>query len=354
MKIDAKILICYNAPVTLFSVYNGKPVNEGNNGDDLSEKSFLKELNNIKKTLKKYYTHVETLAIDREVQKAIDGINSFAPDVIFNFVESVEGITSYEYCIAGLYELLDYYYTGCDPISLGNCLDKAGTKDILQSFGIKTPGYQTLKPNTRFTKNDITLNFPIILKLIKEDASIGISEYSVVNNYTELRKQFKFLSDTYKQEIILEEYIKGRELNVAILGSRPLPLSEINFEGLPAALPKIVTYEGKWIENSVYYNHTKPVCPAALSEVTLRKVNKIAMAAFKALNCRDYARIDIRLNSKGITYVIEVNPNPDISADSGFARAAKADGIDYSGLLCTIANYALERKKKNDTQVKAG
>jgi D-alanine-D-alanine ligase len=123
---------------------------------------------------------------------------------------------------------------------------------------------------------------------------------------------------------------------------------------LPSALPKIVTYEGKWIENSVYYNHTKPVCPAALNELTLRKVNKIAMAAFTALNCRDYARIDIRLNSKGIPYVIEVNPNPDISTDSGFARAAKADGIDYSGILCTIANYALERKKKNDTQVKAG
>jgi D-alanine-D-alanine ligase len=354
MKIEAKILICYNAPVTLFSVYNGKPVNENNNGDDLSEKSFLKELNNIKKTLKKYFAQVETLAIDREVQKTINGINSFTPDVIFNFVESVEGISSYEYCIAGLYELLDFYYTGCDPISLGNCLDKAGTKDILQSFGIKTPGYQTLKPNAQFTKNDITLSFPIILKLIKEDASIGISEYSVVNNYTELRKQFKFLSETYKQEIILEEYINGRELNIAILGNRPLPLSEINFDGLPSVLPKIVTYEGKWIENSVYYNHTKPVCPAALSDVTLRKANKIALAAFEALNCRDYARIDIRLNSKSIPYVIEVNPNPDISTDSGFARAAKADRINYSELLFTIANYALERKKRNDTQVKAG
>jgi D-alanine-D-alanine ligase len=354
MKIDAKILICYNAPVTLFSVYNGKPVNEANDGEDLSEKSFLKELNNIRKALKKYYTQVESLAIDREVQKAIDGINSFTPDVIFNFVESVEGITTYEYCIAGLYELLDYCYTGCDPISLGNCLNKARTKDILQTFGIRTPGYQTLKPNARFTKNDITLNFPIILKLIKEDASIGISEYSVVNNYTELRKQFKFLSNTYKQEVILEEYIKGRELNIAIFGSRTLPLSEIKFNGLPSSLPKIVTYEGKWIENSVYYNHTKPVCPAEISEDTLSKVNKIAMDAFKALNCRDYARIDIRLNNKGIPYVIEVNPNPDISTDSGFARAAKADGINYSDILCTIANYALERKKKNDTKVKAG
>jgi D-alanine-D-alanine ligase len=354
MKIDAKILICYNAPVSIFSVYNGKPINESTDGDDLSEKSFLFELNNIKKVLKKYFTQVDTLAIDREVQKTIDSINSFSPDVIYNFVESVEGVSSYEFCIAGLYELLDFYYTGCDPISLGNCLDKARTKDILQSFGIKTPGYQTLKPKTRFTRKEITLNYPIILKLLREDASIGISEYSVVNDYTELRKQYKFLTETYKQEIILEEYIKGRELNVAILGNHPLPVSEINFEGLPSSLPKIVTYDGKWIENSVYYNHTKPVCPTELNKIASQRVNKIAMAAFDALNCRDYARIDIRLNSKGIPYVIEVNPNPDISTDSGFARAAKADGISYSELLFTIANYALERKKKNDTQVKAG
>jgi D-alanine-D-alanine ligase len=224
MKLDAKILICYNAPVSIFSVYNGKPINESTGGDDLSEKSFLFELNNIKKALKKYFTQVETLAIDREVQKTINSINSFSPDVIYNFVESVEGVSSYEYCIAGLYELLDFYYTGCDPISLGNCLDKARTKDILQSFGIKTPGYQTLKPETRFTGKDINLNYPIILKLLREDASIGISEYSVVNDYTELRKQFKFLTETYKQEIILEEYIKGRELNVAILGDSPFAI----------------------------------------------------------------------------------------------------------------------------------
>lgn len=354
MRIEAKILICYNAPVSIFSVYNGKPIDESTDGDDLSEKSFLFELNNIKKALLKYFTQVETLAIDREVQKTIDNIKSFSPDTIFNFVESVEGISSYEYCIAGLFELLDFYYTGCDPISLGNCLDKARTKDILQSFGIKTPEYQTLNPNTRFTRKDITIKFPIILKLLQEDASIGISEYSVVNNYKELRKQYKFLTETYKQEIILEEYIKGRELNVAVLGGHPLPVSEINFAGLPSSLPKIVTYDGKWIENSVYYNHTKPVCPTTLNKIVSQRVNKIAMAAFKALNCRDYARIDIRLNSKGIPYVIEVNPNPDISTDSGFARAAKAGGISHPELLYKIANYALERKKENDTQVKAG
>jgi len=353
MKTEAKILVCYNAPVSIFSVYNGKPFIEKDTGDDLSEKSFLNELNTIQKRLKKYYTQVETLAVDRDVQKIINSINSYSPDVIFNFVESVEGVASYEYCMAGIYELLGYEYTGCDPISLGNCLNKARTKDILNAFGIRTPNYLQLKPHARFTKKDIALDYPIILKLMSEDASIGISEYSVVNNYTELRRQFVFLSDTYNEEIILEEYIQGRELNIAVLGDKVLPISEIDFSGLPSDLPKIVTYDGKWIENSLYYNHTKPVCPANINAQIQKRINNIAVQAFKALTCRDYARVDIRLDKRGIPYVIEVNPNPDISTDSGFARAVKAAGINHSELLFTIANFALERKRKYDTQNKA-
>jgi len=194
----------------------------------------------------------------------------------------------------------------------------------------------------------------MILKLMNEDASIGISEFSVVKNYSELRKQFSFLVETYNQDIILEEYIQGRELNVAILGGRVLPISEINFTGLPEDFPNIVTYDGKWTEGSVYYNHTKPVCPAELSERLRKNIQMTALAAYDAMNCRDYARVDIRLSNEEVPYVIEVNPNPDISSDSGFARAATASGISYDDLLYTIANYALIRKKKNDSQAKAG
>ena len=354
MKTEAKILICYNAPVSIFPVYNGKPVNDEPKGTDLSEKSFLKELNIIKRSLSEFYTEVKTLAIDRDVQKSINNINEFNPDVIYNFVESVEGIASYEWCMAGLFELLGFEYTGCNPASLGNCLNKARAKNILNSRGIKTPQHITLKPNARFTRKDITINYPVIIKLLSEDASIGISEYSVVNNYTELRKQFKFLTDTYKQEVIIEEYIQGRELNIAVLGYKILPISEINFEGLPEDLPSIVTYDGKWIEESIYYKHTKPVCPVELNDRIKNKINKVTINAFEALDCRDYARIDIRLDKKNVPYIIEVNPNPDISTDSGFARAAAAAGIIHKELLFTISNFALTRKKIDDTQIKAG
>ena len=324
MKENAKILICYNSPVSVFSVYNGKRNDESAKANDLSENNFIKELEKVEQSLSKYFTEVKSLAVDRNVQKVINSINSFNPDVIYNFVESVEGISSYEWCMAGLFELLRYEITGCSPITLGNCLNKARTKAILKSRGILTPEHRTLKKTKRFTEKEIKLRYPMILKLMNEDASIGISEFSVVKNYSELRKQFSFLVETYNQDIILEEYIQGRELNVAILGGRALPISEINFTGLPEDFPNIVTYDGKWTEGSVYYNYTKPVCPAPLPERIKKKIQITAIASYDALNCRDYARVDIRLSNDGVPYVIEVNPNPDISSDSGFARAAAA------------------------------
>lgn len=353
MKQPAKILICYNSPVSVFSVYNGKLNDESAKSNDLSENNFVNELEKVELSLSKRFTEVKSVAVDRNVQQVINNINSFNPDIIYNFVESVEGVSSYEYCIAGLFELLGYEITGCPPITLGNCLHKARAKVILKSRRILTPEYRTLKKTKRFTEKEIKLRYPMILKLMNEDASIGISEFSVVKNYTELRKQFSFLVETYNQDIILEEFILGRELNVAILGGKVLPISEINFGGLPDEFPNIVTYDGKWTEGSVYYNHTKPVCPADLPERLKKKIQTIALASYDALNCRDYARIDIRLNNNGEPYVIEVNPNPDISSDSGFARAAAADGLSYDDLLFTIANFALSRKKKNDSQAKA-
>jgi D-alanine-D-alanine ligase len=353
MKENAKILICYNAPVSIFKFYNGKPGDDAAKVNDLSENNFVKDLMNVEKLLSEYFTEVKSLAVDRDVQKTINNINAFSPDVIYNFVESVEGISYFEWCMTGLFELLHYEFTGCTPITLGNCLNKARTKAILKSRGILTPEYRILKKTKRFTEKEIKLNYPMILKLLNEDASIGISELSVVKNYTELRKQFSFMVETYNQDVILEEYIQGRELNVAILGGNTLPISEINFSGLPEEFPNIVTYDGKWTEGSIYYNYTKPVCPAQLGERITKKVHDTALAAYNTMNCRDYSRVDIRLSNDGIPYVIEVNPNPDISADSGFARAAAAVGINYKELLYTIGNFALIRKKKNDSQAKA-
>lgn len=350
---DTKILICYNAPVSIFPVYNGKPAGDNHPPDDHSETEIANQISRIRKSLKKYYNDVHTLAVTRNITRTVQKINYLKPDLIFNFVESIDGIASYEYCMAGLFELLGYEFTGNLPGCLGNCLNKARTKNILRTFGIDTPKSIIIKKSEKVTANNIKITYPIILKLLYEDASIGISELSVVRDFKSFANHLTFLQETYKQDIIAEEFIEGRELNIAILGRKILPISEIIFEGLPDGLPKIVTYDGKWIEESTYYKYTNPSCPAKLNKRLKKKIEEIAIAAFEAMNCRDYARVDIRLDKNNKPFVIEVNPNPDISIDSGFMRAAAAAGLNYPELLLNISQLALSRNQ-SDTQNKAG
>ena len=355
MKTIAKILICYNSPVSIFSIYNGKPSDDNSVPNDLSESGFSKEIHKIKKYLLENFNEVNSFAINNNLERTINKLVSYSPDVIFNFVESIDGVSSYEYCLAGLFEMLEFDFTGNIPASLGNCLNKARAKTILRSFGINTPASIIIKleQSEKFDSGNFQLRFPVILKLLNEDASIGISELSVVNDFESLNNHLHFLKTTYRQDVLAEEYIDGRELNIAVLGEKVLPISEIKFDGLPLGLPKIVTYDGKWIADSIYYENTKPSCPAQLDSELRNTIEETALLAFNAMDCRDYARVDIRLNNKNIPFVIEVNPNPDISMDSGFARAAAAVGINYSNLLYIIAGFALARKNY-DTKIKAG
>lgn len=344
-----KVLICFNEPTRYYDNYLGKDFSNSDDNVDLSEREFMNQIASIKKSLLKKYISVETLAVNSDIKGAMKKILNYSPDLIFNFVESVEGNSNFESYIAGLFDLLEIPYTGNGPISLGNCLIKSRTKQILQSHGVRTPKHMIAHLNDYPVKNNFPLKFPVILKLAREDASIGISEFSVVNNFDSLKERLEYLFTSFNQEVLIEEYIDGRELNVAILGDQILPISEIRFDGLPEEFPKIVTYEAKWSPESVYYKNTVPRCPAPLDDQLKQKIEKMAFEAFDALECRDYARVDIRLNQRNVPFVIEVNPNPDISPDTGFVRSAAAAGIGYDELLFKISTFALKRIKY-DTQ----
>lgn len=343
MNFEQKILICYNEPTRYYDNYLGKNITDSKDNVDLSEREFLKQIAMIKKSLSKKYMSVETLPVNSDIKSAIKKILNYSPDAIFNFVESVEGNTNLESYIAGLFDILGIPYTGNGAIALGNCLIKSRTKQILQSHGIRTPKHFITEVNEIPDKNKFSLRFPVILKLAREDASIGISELSVVQNFDAMLERLNYLYTSFNQEVLIEEYIEGRELNVAILGDKILPISEIRFDGLPDELPKIVTYEAKWSPDSTYFKHTTPKCPTDLDDTLKLKVEKMAHEAFEALECRDYARVDIRLNQRNVPYVIEVNPNPDISPDTGFVRSAAAAGISYDQLLYTLSKFALKR-----------
>lgn len=341
---NSKILICYNEPAKLYDNYVGKDVHSEDEIVDTSENDIANHLSEVISTLQNYYDNIEVLAVNNKIESFLSKIKNYSPDVIFNLVESVNGISNYESYVAGLYEILAIEYTGNIPICLTTCLDKAKTKQILRSFGIKVPAFHVAVHGEKISEDKLKLKFPVILKLLKEDASIGISEFSVANSYEEVNKRIKFLFKTYKQDVLIEEYIGGREFNVAILGGEVLPVSEIDFTGLPKDFPKIITYEGKWAPESIYFKFTNPVCPANISNKLNEKLTAIAKKAYRIMNCRDYARVDIRVNKNGTPYVIEVNPNPDISSGAGFPRAAAAAGISYPELLKTILSYAFERK----------
>lgn len=345
MKSDLKILICYNEPVKYYTNYLGKEVNSVEDNIDLSETEFLKNIEIIKKSLQNRYKQVSTLGFNGNLPQVMSRLQNYSPDLIFNFVESVEGNASYESFAAGLYDILGLEYTGNTPNALSNCLIKSRTKVILESHDITTPEYYIANYQERMPAADkFDLHFPVILKLASEDASIGISEFSVAKDYNAMIERVNYLFKKFHQSVIIEEYIDGREINVAILGGTIMPVSEIMFDGLPKNLPKIITYEAKWSPDSVYYKHTTPKCPAKLAAPLRKKIEKLAIDSYNALECRDYARVDIRISKRNVPFVIEVNPNPDISPDSGFVRSAAAFGLNYDKLLYRLAQIALERK----------
>jgi D-alanine-D-alanine ligase len=168
----------------------------------------------------------------------------------------------------------------------------------------------------------------------------------VCHTAKQLEKQILYIHQVYGQEALVEEYLDGREFNVSVVGDRDpevLAISEINFSGLPENEPRIVSYRAKWDEESPMYSFTVPICPADVTKRVENRIKNIAVRSYQCIGCRDYARIDMRTDSRGSIYVLEVNPNPDISPKAGFARAARAAGYTYSDIILRISAAAVER-----------
>lgn len=343
-----KVLLAYNQPVgDIYESYDGKRKKTGtSNAIDLSEVGVIEEYEAIKETLNIKGLEIETFNLLDNIQELCSKLASKEYDVVFNLVESVGGESVKEMYVAGIYELFDIPYTGCSSVTLGLCLNKHRAKLFMKGAGFNVPNWRLYETPSKIVF-DTNPQFPLIVKPSKEDASVGISEQSVVFNEQELKEQVDFLFTTLKQPILVEEYIEGREINSAILGDKEkiaLPLSEISFDTLPSELPKIVTYEGKWVKESLYYQNTIPVCPAPLDEKLSAKLKKLSLEVSNIFGCRDYCRVDLRLTKDNQPYILEVNPNPDISIDAGFARAAKAYGLSYEELLLKIIEFALNRR----------
>ncbi|MCX6135020.1 MAG: ATP-grasp domain-containing protein [Ignavibacteriales bacterium] len=313
---------------------------------DLSEVGVLEERAQVQDALSKTGYKTSLFNMNSDIKRLIQFIEEKEPDLIFNLCESVGDEATHEMFVAGLYELMGVPYTGAGAFALGTCQNKARTKQILSFYDIKVPKFALYKNANEVVEDSFNLKFPVIVKPSLEDASVGIDNGSVVDNFPALKKRVRHIFQNFDQPALVDEYIEGRELNVAIIGNRRpiiLPISEIDFSGLPAELPKIVTYAAKWLEGTDEYKGTVGVCPAQIPPEVEKQAKEIALQAYRVMGCRDYARVDMRLDKNNNLYVIEVNPNPDISDDAGFARSARAYGYSFDEIINKIVEYALER-----------
>jgi D-alanine-D-alanine ligase len=284
----------------------------------------------------------------REVLGVLDRVRAAAPDLVFNLCESMAGDPRNEPTFVGLLDLFEIPYTGADLLGLASCLHKQRTKDILIARGIPTPPYRFLAELAELDDPALdAIDYPWFVKLAHEDASVGITEENLVTTPTALRRRTRELMVEYEQPVLAERYVDGRELNVTLIGNAPdlqvLPLHEIDFAAMPADRPRIVSYAAKWDERHVDYAGTKPVPLRNASPELIVGVERVARDSWAALGLRDYGRIDLRVDAANTPWVIDVNPNPDISPDAGVARAARLAGMSYPQLIAHIAGVAYRR-----------
>jgi D-alanine-D-alanine ligase len=313
---------------------------------DLDGNNPIHEYETIAAALRKSGCEVYTLNIMDNIHVFIKDFDKNKPDVVFNFVELYKEQPRLEMNFTGVLELLGVAYTGAPPLALGTCQNKTLTKRILNSIGIRTPRYKIIKTMDRSFR--LGLRYPMIVKPAWEDASVGIENESIVKNVEGLKKRIEYVFNSFKQPALVEEFILGRELNVAVFGDKKpevLPISEIDFSNLPDHLHPIVSYQAKWDPLHEAYHKTIPICPSPLPDEIRIEAEQMALQCFKTVGARDYARVDMRLSkADNKLYVLEVNPNPDLTENAGFMRSAKHAGYSYRKTLKKIVDFAYARK----------
>jgi D-alanine-D-alanine ligase len=302
------------------------------------------EIDALVKGLQKEGFEARSVNIKDNFDRLLRSLTAPRPDVVFNLVEFFNNNPLHEDRVAALYDLLQIPYTGSPPMTLAICQRKGLTKQILKAFHIPTPRYKLIKQKA--VPKLTGLRYPLIVKPAWEDASAGVTERAVVEDRGQLENRVRMILAEYKQPALVEEYIDGRELAVSVMGNknpRVLPVEEMDFSDLPPDHRAIVTFESKWNPLSEVFHMGKLVCPAKLPRSIQQRVKKVALHTYKVMGCRDYARIDMRLDKSDNIFVLEVNPNPDLTEGVAFMASSAAAGISFSEALRMIVDEALKR-----------
>ncbi len=271
--------------------------------------------------------------------------------VVFNLVDGGEGRLFEEARVAWALEAMGYCFTGARGDALALTTHKGRTKSLLAQHGIPTPPWRIVQHEDELRDEaDLGLGYPVIVKPMAEDGSVGVEYPAVAHSLAEVRRRVAYMRQTYRQASLVEEFIAGREFNAALWGEPPelLPLAEIDFSAFPDPYQRIVSYAAKWEEGSFEYQHT-PAVYNTLHDDTLRSaISSVAVAVWEIIGCEGYARVDMRVSEEGMPYVIEVNCNPDIAPDAGFFRAAAQAGLSYADMVEHILEIAWQGRHTYD------
>ena len=279
---------------------------------------------------------VSLLRLDEGVRAFVEALDTLRPDVVFNLCEGYRESSAGEYCVAGLLELLGIPYTGSGPIALGIALDKPLSKELFIARRIPTPRFAVYREMPASLE---PLTFPVMLKLAAEDASLGITPDNVVVDEASTRRRLQQLLDEYHAPVLAEEFIDGREFTVALFDGQPLLVEEIEIH----VEPRIVGFRAKWEAGSEEYQGTTPVFRPVITDQQRAEMMTLAARVWDVINMRDYARVDFRMDAHGRIYVLEANPNPDISAGSGYRRSLEVADISYPDFIARLLDNALGR-----------
>jgi len=274
------------------------------------------------------------------------------PDIVFNIAEGFHGVNR-EAHVPAICEFFGIPYSGSDPFTLSLCLDKARTKETLTFHGIPTPRFVVVE-SVEDLKGAAAkkLNLPLFVKPLHEGSSKGITDSNLCFDRKHLIRQTEFLLENYKQPVLVEEYLPGKEFTCAVLGNGAeatvLPIVGMNFETLPKGALPIYSFDAKFVWDRPENPLDIFQCPARITRELQASIERVTLDAFRVLGCRDWARIDVRLDASGVPNVLEVNPLPGILPDpadnSCLPKAARAAGIGYDELIQNCLKYAAARQ----------
>lgn len=295
----------------------------------------------VVKTLIKLGHEVLPLGVISDLKKIRNTIDEFKPHIVFNLLEEFDGEAVFDQNVVSYLELLRVPYTGCNPRGLILGRDKSISKKLLTYHDIKTPLFWVF-PKSKKTSIPADIEYPVIVKCLNEEASFGIAQASLVNNEEKLRERVDYINKKLEVDAIVEQFIEGREFFVGVIGNyqlKALPVWELQFEKSDSPSKEFYSNRAKF--NSDYRKRKGiKTSKAKISNELEDRMQDLAKKTYQALELNGYARVDLRMNEKEEIYVIEANPNPDISKEDEFASSAKSEKTDYQSLLAKILSLA--------------